>query len=367
MKRFVLLVAATLGLASACEVPVFRFALERWPADPLPVEVTADASVGPEGVTALKWLQNQMPGEVPANLSVRLIDPDGPSDIRGSFRLLPAGTRPNAADPHVLWEGSLSEVHAKRLSGSPARESIARQLLEGTSAVWVVVSRGDTVADARAVKLVTAGINRAMQQLTLPTGVIHCDEAAQRLSENPQATMDDVLRTKIPLRIAFTVLLVRANDPEEDLFREVVANLAPPDSAPGEPLVAPIFGRGRILSPAPLSKIDEDRVFEGCSYLSGACACMVKQQNPGIDLPFRVDWDSQIKTQVVSIDSSINLPGPETVTYGTPAKPTVPAAAVTTGSPATPRRLLLLAAVAVLLMGLGLLLARKKRKPAERG
>lgn len=322
MKRFLIPAIACLGLAAACEVPVFRFALERWPADPLPVEVTADSSVGPEGTAAMKWLQNKVEGEPPANLTMRLLDPDGPSDGRGSFRLLPAGTRLGALDPHVLWEGSLSEVNAKRLSGSPARTAIAGKLLEGTSAVWVVVSRGDKEADDKAVQMVTRGINRAMQELSLPTGVIHCQDAAQRLADNPQATMDDVLRTNLPLKIAFTVLLLKADDVEEDGFREIISRLAPPEGGPGEPLIAPIFGRGRILSPAPLSLIDEDRVYEGCAYLCGACACMVKQQNPGLDLPFRINWDEHIQSQVVTIDRPLDVRSPETVKFGgTPPRP----------------------------------------------
>ena len=45
MKTLLLLLAMVLS-APACEVPVFRFALERWFSDPLVVEVVAD---GPGG------------------------------------------------------------------------------------------------------------------------------------------------------------------------------------------------------------------------------------------------------------------------------------------------------------------------------
>ncbi|MCW1922654.1 hypothetical protein OKA05_08815 [Luteolibacter arcticus] len=353
-KPLLLTLLASLGLAAACEVPVFRFALERWPSDPLQVEVTADSSVGPEGEAALKWLQNKVEGEEPSNLMVKFLDPDGPIDSRGSIRLLPAGAPPGAPNVRPLWEGSLNEANARRLSGSPARAAIGKQLLEGTSAVWVVVSRGDKDADDKAVQTVSRGMNRAMQQLNLPSGVIRPEEAAQRLAENPQATMDDVLRTKLPLRIAFSIVLVRADDAEEDLFREMVANLSPPEGGPGEPLIAPIFGRGRILSPAPASMIDEDRVYEACAYLCGACACMVKQQNPGIDLPFRINWDAHIEPHLASIDRPLGIPGPETVQYGAPQAVVVPT------KPA-PKILLWVALGLALFLPLGLWLGKRLR------
>lgn len=335
MKPIVALLT-TFTLASACEVPVFRFALERWPADPLPVEVIADSSTGPEGTAAMKWLENKVPDEAPSNLTVKFLDPEGPSDRRGLLRLLRAGQPPGAPPAPPLWQGPLSEINARRLSGSPARVDIARQLLEGTSAVWVVISRGDTEADEKAVQAVTRGMNRAMQELNLPSGVIHPEEAAQKLAENPKATMDDVLRTKVPLKISFTVKLIRVEDHEEEILRQIVEKLAPPQGDPGEPLVAPIFGRGRILSPAPASMIDENRVYGACAYLCGACACMVKQQNPGIDLPFRIDWDANIQQHLASIDRSLDMPRTETVQYGPVSKPDNATAVVATTATSSP-------------------------------
>lgn len=317
MKRsIVIFLLASLGLAAACEVPVFRFALERWPADPLSIEVQADSSSGDEVGAALKWLRNQVEGQASSNITLKFTDPTGPSDGRGLLRLFPAEVPRGNPEFRALWEGPLSEINARRLTGSPAREDIARRLVSGTSAVWVVVSRGDAAADEKAMEAVRRGTSRAMQELSLPSGVIHAEEAAEKFAANPQATMDDVLRTKIPLRVAFDVVLIKANDAEEEILREIFSNLAPPGTAGGEPLVAPIFGRGRLLAPAPASIVDENRVFEGCAYLCGACACMVKQQNPGMDLPFRFDWDADLKPVVAVIDRQ--PAAPEVIRYGTP-------------------------------------------------
>lgn len=302
--------------ASACEVPVFRFALERWPADPLQVKIYADGSSTADAESAIQWLRNQVPNENAANLHVSFENPIDPGDGKITMRLFPS--HQETGDPNIrpLWDGPLTEDNARKLSDSPLRQQIAKQLLDGTSAVWLVISQGDPDADAKAMEAVQRGMHRAMQQLSLPKGVIHPEEAAEKFSQNPQATMDDVLRTKIPLRIRFEAILLRHDNQDEQIFREILQSIAPASTKPGEPLVTPIFGRGRALAPAPASVLDENAVFDGCSYLCGACACMVKQQNPGVDLPFRTNWDAHIKPFLASIDHNITVAAPEVVQYG---------------------------------------------------
>ena len=37
--------------------------------------------------------------------------------------------------------------------------------------------------------------------------------------------------------------------------------------------------------------IAADVIDEACVFLTGACSCEVKEQNPGVDLAMAVDWD----------------------------------------------------------------------------
>ena len=330
MKTLLLLLAMVLS-APACEVPVFRFALERWFSDPLVVEVVADGPGGPEGEAGLRWLRNQMPGQAKANVTIRFTEPAHPGDGRVLMRLLQPATRQPGNAP--WWEGPMTGDNARDLTGSPLREKIAAELLDGTSAVWIVVSQGDLEADARTMAAVEKGIDRAMRTLSLPKGVIEPQDAARKMAMFPNATMDDVLRTNLPLRIRFKALLLRHDDPREVILRDLLVSAAPA-RPPGEPLIAPIFGRGRVLPPAPASAVGEEGVFQGCAYLCGACACMVKQQNPGVDLPFRVDWDSHLKPHLVTIDRATGGNPPEVVEYGKP-----PAAPAESPQPEPARRL----------------------------
>ena len=61
--------------ALGCTVPVFRYALERWQADPYPVEIVHNGALGDEAKSALEKLKLHADREdVPANIFVRVID-----------------------------------------------------------------------------------------------------------------------------------------------------------------------------------------------------------------------------------------------------------------------------------------------------
>jgi hypothetical protein len=59
-----------------------------------------------------------------------------------------------------------------------------------------------------------------------------------------------------------------------------------------EPMVFPIFGRGRKLDALAGKGISTENVEEYCAFLSGPCSCQVKLQNPGLDLLLAAEWES---------------------------------------------------------------------------
>lgn len=56
----------------------------------------------------------------------------------------------------------------------------------------------------------------------------------------------------------------------------------------------PIFGRGRVLCALVGEGISEMNVEEVCGFVSGACSCVVKYQNPGVDMLMDVRWDAAL-------------------------------------------------------------------------
>ena len=56
------------------------------------------------------------------------------------------------------------------------------------------------------------------------------------------------------------------------------------------------YGRGRVMPPYIGEGITGDNLLDCVAFLAGACSCMVKEQNPGVDLLMAYDWESAAET-----------------------------------------------------------------------
>ena len=62
------------------------------------------------------------------------------------------------------------------------------------------------------------------------------------------------------------------------------------DEFAGQPMIFAVFGRGRALPPFVGKGITRENLLECVYFLTGACSCTVKDQNPGMDLLFAENW-----------------------------------------------------------------------------
>jgi len=296
-----LLVIGIGTLAYACQVPVFRYALERWTPDYYEVVLTP----GKDGWTekersALDLLKSFRDSEeIPINF--RLHESEGSSALpRGTMRFFyPRQNWETGAPP--IWEGLLSEGNVRSLVDSPVRRELAKRILEGASAVWVIIESGNEEADTAAEKVIVEAAQSAGSKLEIPSGVIGRSE----IEAGAPAPIDqeNVLQSDVPLKIEFSFLSVRRDDPAELLFLEMLLNLETDlHEWTSEPMVFPIFGRGRVLEPLIGKGITEGNALEYSGYLCGACSCEVKDQNPGMDLLMAVNWDAAIEGSEVIIE-----------------------------------------------------------------
>lgn len=308
---FLALAAAT---AWACQVPVFRYALERW-------EPGLYLARVPEGAK----LET---GTVPVNVE------DKPTaDVTELQLFYPGGLRQASDKP--IWSAPMTEANVRRMIDSPARQELQKRLLTGESAIWVLLESGDKEKNDAAAKLLEEALRAAEEKLELPDGVITQEEAS-----NPNATRHkenaDVLQSDLPLKIAFSTLRLSRNDEAEAAFLAMLTHIEPDlQEIDDEPMVFPIFGRGRALEPLIGRGIHADNVLEAAAYLCGACSCEIKEQNPGIDLLMAADW--------APVD---NAPKVETVQI----EPKPAAEAVPPGSKLIPGLLLIVLLVAALLL-----------------
>lgn len=272
----------------ACQVPVFRYALENWSPAPWRTRLPA---------TELAELQAGA-----ANLEIERATGVAALELR-----LPEGE----GEETPVWTGPADVAHWTSLLDSPTRRELTRRLLAGESAVWLLLESGDAAKDGAAVAVLEQALQAAQSELKLPEGVV---TPAQLDEPGRKGSPADVLHSDLPLRLAFSVLRLGRDDPAEAVLRAMLMKVEPDlgDYA-GEPMVFAVFGRGRALEPLIGRGIHPDNIREAASYLCGACSCEIKEQNPGMDLLLAADWtpvDQAPKPEPVRVEPE----GPRKIT-----------------------------------------------------
>ena len=300
---------AAVGVALACQVPVFRFALERWVADPYQVVVSPGASgeFTPEEKEAIAYLESNQQGSLTnetgifANLKV-VVSEDPAEGAASAMMAVSYPVMVRGFEVKPIWNGPLSVESVKGLVDSPSRREIVQRLLSGESAVWVLVESGDAELDDAAAELMTAALERGESSLKIPDGVMTREEA-EAVPNFAAINSDDVLQSEVPLKIDFSILRLSRDDAAEAMFLPMLLNIEDDlGEYAGEPMVFPVFGRGRLLEPLIGRGINENNALDYAAYICGACSCEVKDQNPGQDLLVAADWDSALAGSEIVIE-----------------------------------------------------------------
>jgi hypothetical protein len=319
-----------IGLACACSVPVFRYALERWPAADYYLLVFHDQPLSEAQEASLAQLAKGR------NLVVRKSHKDSLSPehevILGDNPLPWAALRYPESESTAAsaWAGPLDQL-PPQLSDSPARRELVKHLANGVSVVWLVVD-GDEATD----QLLRTELERLSKTIKLPDV-----EPAD-------------LRTGLPLAVRFEVIALQREGPEADLARELLQADPELSKAKG-PVIFPVVGRGRMLWGLHGEGLSANEIAQSATYACGACSCQVKEANPGMDLLLPADWPTLLDVE--------DLPEPP----NTLAKPMIPpgspeleADSQHTPSAPVPNWLWqLMAALAVLLFIIGIVWSRK--------
>ncbi|MDK1032398.1 MAG: hypothetical protein QGD94_10355 [Planctomycetia bacterium] len=301
-RLFVLLLLLTVSAAPAraCSIPVFRYALERWPPSDYEVIVFHKGPLSAEEQDVLAWLKKSAVGDGgSANLVLRTVDVSGEAEEsmlkiweRHSSNELPWFVM---RYPSVLqikedaWSGPFSKEAALRIVDSPVRQEIGRRILSGDSVVWVLLESGDATKDAEAAKALEAALKEGEKTIELPQPLdVYADESEADESE-----------TAPPARPVFSIVRLSRSDPAERVFVNMLLPEGPQRRAIAEAVTFPIFGRGRVLCAFPGKEINEDSILGAARFISGPCSCQVKDSNPGMDLLMAVDWEAGIGERVV--------------------------------------------------------------------
>jgi hypothetical protein len=259
------------GAAGACTIPVFRYALDRWEADPfelaLPETVAADTGVAnllrplrASGVANLRFLTD-----------ISIAEPELRTARQGG---------------QVVWSGALGEESLGLLLDSPGRRELTARILAGESVVWVVAHDGSETGE---VERISKRLAFLQQVAALP--LQDPNDPDSRLGPGP------------PLLLKFTVLPLRRDEPAEAVLLRMLAGPGTGIDPGTTSFAAAVFGRGRVLGAWPLAETDDAVLEEASLFLVGRCSCRVKDQNPGWDLLMNVDWDARLAAAAAAIEA----------------------------------------------------------------
>jgi hypothetical protein len=321
----------------ACDVPVFRYALERW--EPDAYRLTLLHSEPLNEVEEALWDHMTQASSDPSsvNLRIRASDSDGVVDAGLEARWKEEADAspwlalyyPSAAPLQTyLWAGPLTESNCEALLDSPARQKTAKALLDGNSAVFVLLESGDVDADRTAAEILERELAASEAELELPGAT--------------NEEVPDIDETK--LKIAFSTVRVSRQDPGERIFVEMLLGSEPGLRDVDAPMVFPVYGRGLALYALAGKGINSKTIREACAFVTGPCSCQVKDENPGVDILIALNWDAGIGEFLLQNPEPAALPSPALLQASAPDPPPVDAepdaqviAAATDVAQATPQ------------------------------
>lgn len=338
--------------ARACSTPVCRYAMYNWPTAPYYVFYIHHGQPAPEDEAVHKAIEEMSTAEAaPANVVLERIDGGDqealkrlPEVVQEAWAEADDGSSPvhlvYTAWGAKLFSGRLDKKTLDAMVHSPARKKLAELLHEGNMAVMLVLPGSDAKANAAAEKAVAkivadaaagkfstdAGLygdylpeqpaaenlkqeqGSSAQQDTdqpgdaAPTGQ---DDAAGQPGDATETQDSDAAdagdsddgaepeAAEDPNQIRLASLTVSRSDLAEKWLVEALMAIEPDlDEYAKEPMVFAVYGRGRAMPPYLGEGITADNLADVAFFLAGPCSCMVKGQNPGMDLLMAWDWDA---------------------------------------------------------------------------
>ncbi len=283
----VLTTTLLIGAAAwACDTPVYRYAMYNWTAESYVVVYAYEGEPDPVDDSANEVLANAGTEDHPANVRFLSIDVSHPDDVQQLPRemQMAIGQGSDAQPPYhcvfsphsrLLLQERLDETTAQQLIESPARQTLTELLKTGSAGVLVLLECENPEANAMALQEAEAAIARAaageIQPFTLAGAEVDGEEVE-------------------PFEVG--LIVVSRDDPEEQALVNMLLDVEDDLREFTEPMIFGVYGRGRAGWPYLGKGITKENMDDALAFMSGACSCEVKEQNPGMDLLVSADWNA---------------------------------------------------------------------------
>lgn len=270
--------------AQACLTPVFRYAFERWELNPYELVVFHDLDGSAEEQTWIQALQSaSLEGQGQGNFFVERValnesmSPEW-ADLWQTQQkaVLPwlllryPFSRPQ--DPYA-WAGPLTKSNVTLLTQAKCNVQLAEHLASGNCIPWLVVLSGQSKKDEACCTFLESQLRQQERTISIPVDPFNPDRLAE-------------------VRLQFPVLRISQAQPDQAILAGLILNSHEALAKLDEPVVVPVFGRGRALCAMPASEVDEWTIQGITEFFINACSCEVKEQNPGLDLMLAADWSA---------------------------------------------------------------------------
>jgi len=304
--RFMLAVSVTIFSllisfnANGCGVPVFRYALERWPSDPYRITVFHKGDLTPTQKKVISYYKKFNNDYVSIIFSVIDLKKQGlKKDVKRYwaehkqdklpvvFVDYPVQARVNKTLAGVY---PLDMKSAKQLMESPAGREIARRILKDDSSVFLQIDCGDEAENLKSEKIVKSAFEKMKNDIELSSSEFDSSGTSDDDSDTP--------------KVKFSFLRISRKNVANRAFIDILLNSENGLSDIKGPIVFPIYGRARALFAFSGEGINRDNLMDAGTFLTGECSCEIKGQNPGIDLLVPINWDDFIHYEV-NIDDEL--------------------------------------------------------------
>ena len=274
--------------ASACSVPVFRYILECWPADNYELVVFYSGRLAEKDSQVIKNMEKSSADYATyTNFVVHTIDtskkmPHSTQQLWESCNerqlpLLVVQYPKSSSYRGPVWSGGLSKDAIQRIVDSPARQEIARRIIDGEAGVWVLLESGNSPDDDTA-ELISKQLSILKRELILPP------------MYTEQANLSDT-----EVHPDFSLIRISRDNPAEKVFVNMLMHSEPNlFEYQADPIVFPVFGRGRVFCALAGSGITEENIRSICRTMISPCTCEIKGTHPGTDLLMTIDWEARI-------------------------------------------------------------------------
>ncbi len=303
-SRFAIL-AVLLGsgvVAVACDTPVYRYAMYRWMPAPYELYCFHEGELDAASQQLQEAVKAASQDEVaPANIIFLPVDlskdkelTSVPPDVKQAWldqkspalpTYLVSSPMPIGGHVHV---GAIQQDQLPAMISSPVRQQIGKHMEQGDAGVYIVLGGADEAANKAA--------EATVQEVVKEVGSGKVPLYVMPPARGPEGEEADAESPEDQYKLTFGVVTASRDDPKERWLVNCLLTVERDLRECQDPIVFMVYGRGRVLFSCLGKGIHRDNLLQDIEFVTGACSCTVKEQNPGVDLLMSYNWDGVAQT-----------------------------------------------------------------------